>query len=136
MDEARVIADSVKTLLHRGVKPDSILVMFGPSKARISELCEAFERSGVPHYFVPRRVDDVIKSVGKVRVSTLRLLKGLEFSRVLIGGANHVSMPRGQDDPESIGRLLYVGMTRAIDELTVTYSGAGPMGDALGAARN
>lgn len=135
-DEARVIANRVNRLLHRGVKPDSILVMFGPSKARISELCEAFERSRTPYYFVPRRVDDVIKSVGKVRVSTLRLLKGLEFSRVLIGGANHVSMPRGQDDPESIGRLLYVGMTRAIDELTVTYSGPGPMGAALREARN
>ena len=136
MDEARVIANRVKKLLHRGVKPDSILVMFGPSKARIAELCEAFERSGTPYYFVPRRVDDVIKSVGKVRISTLRLLKGLEFSRVLIGGANHVSMPHGQDDPESIGRLLYVGMTRAIDELTVTYSGDGPIGASLREARN
>ena len=135
MDEARVIANRVKKLLHQGVKPDNILVMFGPSKARITELCEAFERSGTPYYFVPRKVDDVIKSVGKVRIATLRLLKGLEFSRVLIGGANHVSMPRGQDDPESIGRLLYVGMTRAIDELTVTYSGTGPMGTALREAR-
>ena len=135
MDEARMIASRVKGLLVRGVKPDSILVMFGPSKGKIAELCEAFERSGTPYYFVPRRVEDVIRSVGKVRVSTLRLLKGLEFSRVLIGGANHVSMPNGQDDPEAIGRLLYVGMTRAIDDLTVTYSGAGPMGAALRRAR-
>lgn len=136
MDEAQVIASRVKGLLVRGVKPDSILVMFGPGKRKIAELCEAFERSGTPYYFVPRRVEDVIRSVGRVRVSTLRLLKGLEFSRVLIGGANHVSMPSGQDDPEAIGRLLYVGMTRAIDDLTVTYSGAGPMGAALRRARN
>ena len=39
--------------------------------------------------------------------------------------------PGSRDNPESIGRLLYVGMTRAMDELTITYSGEGPIGAAL-----
>lgn len=133
-EEARVIADRVKGLLEGGVEPDSILVMFGPGNEQIARLCEPFERSGVPYHFVQRdreSRDAVVSVRGKVLASNLRGLKGLEFGRVFIGGANHVWMPGEQDNPESIGRLLYVGMTRAMDELTITYSGEGPIGAAL-----
>lgn len=134
MEEARLIADRVKRLLKHGVDPDSILVMFGPGNEQIARLCEPFERSGVPCHFVQRDREsrDAVMSVrGKVLISNLRGLKGLEFGRVFIGGANHIWMPEEQDNPESMGRLLYVGMTRAMDELTVTYSGEGPIGAAL-----
>ena len=132
--EALYIAGEVKSLLDGGVDPDSILVMFGPSNNSIGGLCRPFERLGVPHHFVQRDQEsraEVVSVRSKVRIASLRSLKGLEFSRVFIGGAADVWMPEGQDDPESIGRLLYVGMTRAMDELTVAYSGEGPAGSAL-----
>ena len=69
----------------------------------------------------------------KVRVSTIHGLKGLEFSRVVIGGVNQAyahDVP-DEEQTEAGKRLVYVGMTRAMDELVVTYSGDGEIGPAL-----
>lgn len=132
--EARYIAGEVENLLKGGVEPDSILVMFGAANNVIEMLCRPFERLGLPLHFVQRNREsreEAVSVSGKVRIASLRSLKGLEFSRVFIGGAADIWMPEDQDDPESIGRLLYVGMTRAMDELTVAYSGEGPAGGAL-----
>ncbi len=132
--EARTIAAEAKKLLDADVEPGSILVMFGLSKQRIGELCYSFRRAGVPHHFAQATAearDQVISARGKVIISNLWGLKGLEFSRVFIGGINHIRMPEEQDDPAALGHLLYVCMTRAIDQLTITYSGEGPAGGAL-----
>ena len=66
---------------------------------------------------------------GEVRVATLRLLKGLEFSHVIVGGANHISVhgTGGESTAEDQRRLLYVGVTRATETLAITYSGEGIM---------
>ena len=61
-----------------------------------------------------------------VRASTIQGLKGLEFSRVFICGVDDIWLPDDGDE-DSVRRLLYVGMTRAMDELTITVSGAGAM---------
>ena len=52
---------------------------------------------------------------------------------MLIGGVNQA---RAHDIPEeeqveAVKRLVYVGMTRAMDELMITYSGPGKIGPAL-----
>jgi hypothetical protein len=63
------------------------------------------------------------------------LLKGLEFSRVFLCGVNEISDPSGgEEGDDTVRRLVYVGMTRAVDELTVTVSGTGPIGAAVQAA--
>lgn len=55
-----------------------------------------------------------------VKVLTLYASKGLEFRGVAIAGVGHLPDPR--EDPDTEARLLYVGMTRAMDELVLTYS--------------
>ncbi len=65
----------------------------------------------------------------KVRLLTFHAAKGLEFPVVFIAGAEEGIVPivatrAGSDDtdPDEERRLFYVAMTRAMDELYVSYS--------------
>ena len=55
--------------------------------------------------------------VNAVRLMTLHKAKGLEFRAVFIPGVEDGTLPLSKSDPEEERRLLYVGMTRAEDEL-------------------
>lgn len=59
----------------------------------------------------------------KIAVVTIKSSKGMEFPRVLLMGADQAAAI-DEDDPV---RLLYVGMTRAQNELLVSYSGSNPI---------
>jgi DNA helicase-2/ATP-dependent DNA helicase PcrA len=63
----------------------------------------------------------------RVNLLTLHSTKGLEFSRVYILGVEDAQLPGGSptrpampEEIEEARRLLYVGMTRAIDRLVLT----------------
>ena len=126
--EAEAIADRVDELRRRGARPDEIVVLIGTEDLRgdVMRL--------VPHAFdtsVRQNRDRIFAVEGRVRVATLRLLKGLEFRHVIIGGANHISVHAADagSSAEDQRRLLYVGVTRATDTLTITYSGEGIMSE-------
>lgn len=64
----------------------------------------------------------------RVNLLTLHATKGLEFSRVYVVGCEDSQLPGGSptkgptaQEVEEGRRLLYVGMTRTIDRLSLTY---------------
>ena len=69
------------------------------------------------------------KDDNKVLLMTLHSAKGLEFSQVYLAGMEDGVFPSymtiTSDDPTEIEeerRLAYVGITRAKDDLTITYA--------------
>ena len=110
-------------------------------QARVENLQELvssareFERSNAEGATVAEYLDtvslatneDIAEGKGAVTLSTLHAAKGLEFPAVFVVGLEEGYVPHGQsaEDPEELEeerRLLYVGMTRAKDELTLTLA--------------
>jgi DNA helicase-2/ATP-dependent DNA helicase PcrA len=74
-----------------------------------------------------RYIKDIQKSSkdesGGVQLITLHKSKGLEFPIVFIVGCSNRLLPHWKnDDIEDEKRLMYVGITRAEDELYLTHS--------------
>lgn len=130
--EAAALARMVQTKLDAGVEERHILVM-SASKFMRSQLLSAFEAKGINSLNAQFRKnhDKVITKASGVRIAGLRLLKGLEFPHVFLGGANHI---KGED--LDARKLLYVAITRATETLTITFSGSGSLAKALRAAQS
>lgn len=56
-------------------------------------------------------------SLDVVRLMTLHKAKGLEYAVVFVAGVDEVTLPHKGSDLEEERKLLYVGMTRAMDHL-------------------
>lgn len=136
--EAETIAKRVRELLDSGVQPRDVAVLFGPAELQ-TQLWRAFKQLKLPYYHVQRRQrardnrDEAVHVQNEVRSSTLTGIKGLEFSRVIIGGVNHINVRDvyGDDRSSAAKSQLYAAMTRAMDQLEITMSGDGQIGSSL-----
>ena len=59
---------------------------------------------------------------GGARLMTLHASKGLEFDRVWVLGCEEGTLPSSKSDLEEERRLMYVGITRAKDDLTLSHT--------------
>jgi hypothetical protein len=136
--EATKIAELARKAHEQGTTWSNICILNPGPYAWAAKLMDALEEHDIPHHWVNRNRDarDAIISAGdRIRIGTYQILKGLEFSRVFLCGVNEISDPAGGEaGDDTVRRLVYVGMTRAMDELTVTVSSSGPIGDAIQAA--
>ena len=122
--EVRSIAERIRQLRQAGAEPEQIVVLSGSRELRTAVM------AAVPEAFdVKRDSNSAIAVHNRVRVATLHWPKGLEFRHVIVGGANKISVEADDEtaQEQQQRRLLYVGMTRATETLTVTCSGDGPM---------
>jgi superfamily I DNA/RNA helicase len=68
----------------------------------------------IPASFLPERRAD-----GTIGVSTIHSSKGLDAGHVLIVNAHELDCLRTREEAH---RLLYIGMTRARDELCISFA--------------
>ena len=88
----------------------------------------ALRRLQVPHT-VRRRPGDFRPEADTVKILTMRVSKGLEFPLVAIPGLGRLPAP--DEDDKDAARLFYVAATRATEQLLVTVSGDGRLGQRL-----
>jgi hypothetical protein len=99
--------------LARGIPPGEILVL-GHNRLGMGKVAGWLDGQKVPASFLPeQRVD------GTVGVSTIHSSKGLDAGHVLILNAHELDDLKTREEAR---RLLYIGMTRARDELCISFA--------------
>jgi len=123
--ERQFLAREIQKLLANGRSPSDILVLHA-RRAATSTTAEALTEEGVPATAV--KESGLIFEPPTVNVCTYHSAKGLEFPIVFCSMAHLFPDKRGFDTEDAAkqaeaeaARLLYVGMTRARDQLYVTY---------------
>ena len=130
-DEATADVEQIRSWINGGLAPEDIAV-FARTKRRVEAFTEVLSDSDLPWRLLS---DNEPSATGAIQLGTMHRAKGLEFKAVLVMGCGDKDLPspavlRGMDDPQDREtavarerRLLYVAMTRARDELTVTWTG-------------
>lgn len=126
-DAFDTICRELKAAHAAGTKWSDMAVLIGNKPAR-TRFYFATKRHGIPYFDVSHgRNRAALATAGdEVRGSTFQGLKGLEFQRVFLTGLDDIQAGKGADD-ETRRRLVYVGMTRATDHLSVAAYGRGPI---------
>lgn len=138
--EMKGAVDTIRRWMDDGLRPEAIAV-FARTKRVLDELSTVLREAGIAAH---RLADDDRPPKGSVRLGTMHRAKGLEFKAVLLVGCaegqlpsegvlRHLSDPQDREQAEARERrLLYVAMTRARDELALSWSGTpSPFLDAL-----
>ena len=134
-DIAAVVA-SVKARLQSNSTARSIAVLYGEPSSdgdRGAALCGALTEAGISHFWVtdpatPKNKDCVGSVDEPVILSTVQSAKGLEFKNVIVCG---LGMKGGMTTAR---KLLYVGFTRAVDQLEVITASSSPFASDVVAA--
>lgn len=125
-DEPAAIARLVRHHKEQGIADRDIAVIY-PRKERnrIDELFAALRRTGdvcwITNDLDPTARDQFMARPG-VRLSTIHSAKGLEFPVVILACLDQLPSSYRPDEVRD-GNLLYVGLTRAMDHLAVTWAG-------------
>lgn len=130
-EEVDAAVERIRAWLDEGLQPEAIGV-FARTGARLEAVGDALGHAEIPWCRLSDQDDGA--SVG-VHLGTMHRAKGLEFKAVLVldcaeGVVPSPAATRSADDPHDREaaearerRLLYVAMTRARDELVVSWSG-------------
>ncbi len=123
---------TIRGWMDAGITPASIAVFLRAGGRRLDAVSATLETAGIP---TRRLADETVEARDGVALGTLFRAKGLEFRAVLVLDASAAALPsppalRAAPDPQDredvLARerhLLHVAMTRARDELCITWSG-------------
>lgn len=132
-EELENLMDTVKKWIARGI-PERNICILTRSKNEISMVKEVLSHRDCRTFEIkPSKRDD--KTMPGVRLSTMHRAKGLEFDCVAIFGMEEANMPHQRTINSSSNIiekrllernerfLLYVAITRAKNELAISYTG-------------
>ncbi|MBI4784871.1 MAG: NERD domain-containing protein [Oscillatoriophycideae cyanobacterium NC_groundwater_1537_Pr4_S-0.65um_50_18] len=117
--EVEYLAQRAKQLHERGTPWQEMAILYR-SKFMAEQICRQFEQAQLPIAWVSRDSDsrNYDAQAPSMKLITMHSSKGLEFSVVFVPGIGF--LPHSQPTPAAEARLLYVAMTRAIDQLIMT----------------
>ena len=121
-DEAHYIARCIRKWHQNGQPLNSIAVIYSYTwQAEI--LQRAFKAVGIPHTWLKNNASKKAYDANAdcIALLTRQSSKGLEFDTVVLAGLG--GLKDDEENLESEVRLLYVGMTRARQQLLLTGSG-------------
>lgn len=123
LQEWDVVVARIRAARDDGRALSDIAVIYR-SYAQARDAERALRRAGIRYASGASREgrDALFASGDAVKIVSMHSSKGLEFPMVLIPGVG--SLPTPGEDPAEEARLLYVAMTRALDHLVMTCSGA------------
>lgn len=118
-DEVEYLVTRARQFHDRGIAWNEMAILY--RERGVGEgIWKGFQRSGLPIDWVNQDKDSrrYNPAAPSIKLLTLHSSKGLEFPVVLIAGLGYLPEPRSPLEEEV--RLLYVGMTRAMDWLVMT----------------
>lgn len=122
----RTTEDEVQWLigeLREGMDLESTGILV-PTNARVDEWVARLRIADIPHLRLEQYAGRPVRGV---KLGTYARSKGLEFKRVYLPGlADHLFPWGPRDDADGLllqGSMLYVAMSRARDELVISYAG-------------
>jgi hypothetical protein len=133
-EEHALIARLVEDFKAMGLAEKDIAVLY-PRKERdrIDALCRRL-RQGSRVCWISNESDPEggVRSIARpgLRLLTIHSAKGLEFPAVIVSSLDQLPNPIEPDERRD-SNLLYVGLTRAIDHLAVTWSGRSDFSDRI-----
>lgn len=131
-DEVQRVVDAVAGYYGGRSPARSIAVLYGDSPDSFAaELAAALRQRGLPFFWVTdpnnkANRDHVGDADEPIVLSTMKSAKGLEFPAVVACG-----LGAHANELDSARRLIYVGFTRAINDLTVVVGADSPFREAL-----
>lgn len=126
-EEAAMIVTRIRDALARGRSPNDIAILYRHWDMG-SLLDDILRKERIPHRWANSKgksKSGLFDGEPCVKLVTLHSSKGLEFPLVFIPGLCTL-----QNDPETVedeAKLLYVGMTRALEDLVLSYSASTPI---------
>ena len=125
-EEQAAVTELVRLFKLNGIAAEDIGVLYprnerGRADALCRELRRAHEVCWVSNEWDP---GGGVRSLGRpgVRLMTIHAANGLEFPAAIVTALDLLPNPMESDERRD-GNLLYVGLTRAMDHLVVTWSG-------------
>ncbi|MBD1854836.1 MULTISPECIES: 3'-5' exonuclease [Leptolyngbya] len=117
--ETEYLIDRAKSFNAQGIAWNEMAIVYR-SKFMGENIYSEFEQVGIPIEWVNRDSEsrNYNPTAQSIKLVTMHSSKGLEFPVVFVPGVGF--MPTKDRSPEEEARLLYVAMTRAIDELVMT----------------
>lgn len=131
--ECKFVVSRIARLLRENAAAPANIAVLARSVALLKSVRDALASEAVPHRM--HKEGQLALGDPTVKLLTLHSAKGLEFPMVFIVGVDHGIIPEelNIDDPAEREahvlrerRLLYVGMTRAIQDLTLVYDRSRP----------
>lgn len=130
MDEVDRVAKVIQKLHQKNHIPyDEMAILYRVKRSQYVDLIQTVKKQltkhDIPYYWLTENTDskrNYRKEDGRVKICTLDSSKGLDFQAVFIMNVENIPFAL-EKNQEREAPLLYIGMTRALDYLMISYSG-------------